>query len=384
VLALLCAAALAALAPACPFCTMQGQTLTGEINQASLVLYGTLANAKAGAGGLGEGTTDLVIEAVIKPHDVLAGRKSITLDRYIPLKDDKPVKYLVLCDVFKGKIDPYRAFEVPADSDMPKYLKGALGLQGAKIDKRLRFFFDYLDNPDLEVATDAYKEFANADYKDVRDLAATLPADRLAKWLDDKNTPAFRYGLYASLLGHCGKPEHAALLRSLLESPDRKATSGVDGILAGYVMLQPKEGWEYIRGTLADGKKDFMLRYAALKSARFLWEYRPDLVAKKDLKEGVALLLAQGDIADLAVEDLRKWGCWDMAGRVMGLRDTPAFEVPVVRRAVLRFALCCKGDAAAERYVAEQRKKDPQGVADAEELLKTEQAPAAAAAPAGK
>ncbi|MBJ7432486.1 MAG: hypothetical protein JHC56_14215, partial [Gemmataceae bacterium] len=32
----------------CPFCTMQGQTLVGEVNQASMVLFGTLKNAKIG------------------------------------------------------------------------------------------------------------------------------------------------------------------------------------------------------------------------------------------------------------------------------------------------------------------------------------------------
>ena len=31
---------------ACPFCTMQGQTLTGDVNAANLVLFGTLKNAK--------------------------------------------------------------------------------------------------------------------------------------------------------------------------------------------------------------------------------------------------------------------------------------------------------------------------------------------------
>jgi hypothetical protein len=362
---------------------MQGQTLTGDVAQASMVLYGTLVSTAGGPGG--EGTTELLIEAVIKPHEVLGGRKKLTLDRYIPLKDDKPAKYLVFCDVFKGKIDPYRGAEVPADSDMPKYLKGALAQKDAPVGKRLRFFFDYLDNPDLEISNDAYKEFGNADYKDLREIAATLPADRVAKWLTDRNTPPFRYGLYASILGHCGKPEHAALLRALLDDPDRKAASGVDGILAGYVMLSPKEGWAHVRGVLSDGKKDFMLRYAALRTARFLWDYRPDLVAKKDLEAGVALLLGQKDIADLAVEDLRKWGCWDLADRVLGLRDAEAFkEQPIVRRAVLRYALCCKGNSAAEAYVAEQRKKDPQAVGDAEELLKLEQAPAAAAAPPGK
>ena len=74
-------------------------------------------------------------------------------------------------------------------------------------------------NADAEVSNDALREFANVDYKDVRDLYAKLSADTIAAWLKDENTPAFRYGLYASMLGHCGKPEHADLLKSMLDDP---------------------------------------------------------------------------------------------------------------------------------------------------------------------
>ncbi len=50
---------------ACPFCGMQGPTLTGEVDQAKMVLYGTLANPDLKANN-GDGATDLVVEAVIK------------------------------------------------------------------------------------------------------------------------------------------------------------------------------------------------------------------------------------------------------------------------------------------------------------------------------
>jgi hypothetical protein len=263
---------------------------------------------------------------------------------------------------------------VRKDSRLPEYLKGALNVQGQPIAKRLRFFFNFLDSPDLEISNDAYKEFANADYKDYRDMAKSLPADRIARWLKDPRTPEFRIGLYASMLGHCGRDQDAALLRSLLDDPAKRLTSGVDGVLAGYTMLRPKEGWAYARAILKDPKKEFLLRYAALRAARFLWEFRPDLVDRKELAQGVAQLLDQGDIADLAIEDLRKWQAWDMTDRVLGLRGKAPYEVPIVRRSILRFALSNKDNKAAAAYVAEQRKKDPDAVADAEELLKLEQA----------
>src|SRR5437773_2192593 len=115
-------APLAAPAAACPFCTAQGTTLTTEAGQASMILYGTLSNPQLAAGGdFGQGTTDLTVELVVKPHEILAGRKTITLPRYVPVDKDNPVKYLVFCDVYQGKIDPYRGVAVKPDSPIAAY-----------------------------------------------------------------------------------------------------------------------------------------------------------------------------------------------------------------------------------------------------------------------
>src|SRR4051794_1868877 len=65
---------------ACPFCTMQGQTLTGEITQATLVLYGKLSKADEQ-----KETTDIDIEVVIKDNPARGSAKKLTLKRYIDL-----------------------------------------------------------------------------------------------------------------------------------------------------------------------------------------------------------------------------------------------------------------------------------------------------------
>ncbi len=356
-------------AASCPFCSMQGQTLVQDVGQASMVLYGAFTNAKLDA--TGDGTTDLVIEAVIKSHEILGGKKVITLPRYIPEEKDKKVKFLVFCDVFKGKIDPYRGVPVAADSDIVQYLQGAQKLKDRPIGERLRFSFDYLDDKEPEVSNDAYKEFGNADYKDYREMAKHLPADKIARWLDDPSTPAFRYGLYASMLGHCGTDKHADLLHKMLEDPQKRASSGMDGILAGYVMLKPKEGWAYTRALLTDPSKEFMVRYAALRTVRFFWDSRPDVLDKKELAAGVKALLKQSDIADLAIEDLRKWNQWDACAEVLHLQDLKSHDIPIIRRAILRFALACP-DAKAKQFVDAARKRDPETVKDAEEMLKLE------------
>jgi hypothetical protein len=166
---------------ACPFCAAQGQTLMMEVGQASMVLYGTVASSKPDFSDSGNnGTSEFQIETVLKKHEILGDQKVITLPRYIPTENGKPTRFVVFCDVFKGKIDPLRGIPVAADSDFVKYLQGALAVKDKPIGERLRFYFDYLDNKDLEISGDAYKEFAAADYKDYREMARDLPANKIA------------------------------------------------------------------------------------------------------------------------------------------------------------------------------------------------------------
>jgi hypothetical protein len=365
-------------ASACPFCGMQGQTLTQEVDQAALVLYGKMKNARLANPGLEGGVTDLVLDpahGVIKPHPWVADKKVVAIPRYIPTGKEEGVPFLVFCDVFRGKLDPYRGLPVKAGDEVPRYLKGAVSVKEKKTPEKLKFFFDWLQNEDLEIANDALKEYGNSSYEDFRQMVHAIPADKVAEWLQDRNTPGYRVGLYASMLGHASKKpaEHAKLLRTLIDDPEKQVSSGVDGILAGQVLLQPREGLEYLRGLLSNPKREFPLRYAALKAVRFFHDSRPDVIDPKDTVLAAALLLEQKDICDLAIEDLRKWKCWDdYTTYILKLKDRPTHDLPIVRRAVLRFMLCSPLPEA-KAYVAEVRKVDEDLVTTAEELLKSEQ-----------
>jgi hypothetical protein len=333
-----------------------------------MVLFGKLSNANEKAE-----TVDIDVELVIKDNPARGKANKLTLSRYVDLSltADKD-RFLVFCDIFKGKIDPYRGMALKSGTKLPEYLRGALQVKDKPVSDRLKFFFEYLDNADNEISNDAYKEFGNSDYKDFRAMAKDLPSDRVMKWLKSPDTPSFRIGLYASMLGHCGKEADAGVLKTLLDDPERKAGSGVDGIMAGYAMLKPKEGWNYIGSVLKNTKEEFMFRYAALRAVRFLHDYRTDVVSRKNLVEGLVILLEQDDIADLAIEDLRKWKEWDTADRVLAVAKTDAYKQPIVKRAVLRYALQCKGNKAAEAFVEARRKADAKAVEEAEELLKLE------------
>jgi hypothetical protein len=376
---------LASRVSACPFCGgADSKTLTADANDASLILFGKLSNARLDPKDSFAGQTDLEIETVVKSHPILAGRKVITLPRYLP--PDPEYKFLVFCDVYKGQLDPYRGEPVKADSRIAGYLKGALAVKDKAPATRLKYFFDYLEDKDAIVSGDAFKEFGLADYKDYRIVAEKLPADTVARWMRDPNTAAARLGLYASIIGHCGKPEHGKLLRAVLDDPQRRLTSGMDGVMAGYVLLQPKEGWAYLAGLMKDAKLDFGLRYAALRAVRFFHDYRPDVVSNDDLTAALGQLLGQKDIADLAIEDLRKWGCWNMADQIIVLYGRESHDVPIIRRAILRYALSCPKAASpkAAAFVADRRKDSAKLIEEVQEILnlETPKTPATAAAAA--
>jgi hypothetical protein len=357
-------------------CTSRQPTLRQEAAQASAVVYGTLANPRQGRDGQGnatpkdiDGTTDLFIEQSIKTHPALAGMKRLELQRYVTI-DPKQPRFLILFDIQNGKVDPYQGF--PATPAVVDYLQGMLAINPKDTHRILAHAFRHLEHPDPTIAGDAFREFEFAEYGDYRAFARTLLPDQLARWLADPQTTTHRRGLYAFLLGHCGSARDARLLRDFLDNPSKRQISGLDRVLLGYLMLQPKEGWEFIQGLLSDARGDFLERYAALRAVRFLWETRPDLVPRHQLFDAVCTLLDQSDIADLVVEDLRKWGRWDALGRVLALEKQQEFwDIPIMRRAVIRFALSCPQPAAAA-FVQRMRKQLPELVQDQEESLKLE------------
>ena len=262
------------------------------------------------------------------------------------------------------------------NGEMIKYLQGGLAHKQKAIGERLRFAFDFLNSADLAVALDAYREFAKADYKDYMSMAKSLPPDTIAGWINNPKTAPYRLGLYASLLGHCGKTEHAKLLRTKIdEAIKNKNSSSMDGLLAGYIMLNSKEAWGFVQELLRDGKQDFLVSYTCVRTAAFLREQRPDLVPAKDLTSAILLVLENPDMADLGIEYLRKAKIWETTAQVLELHGKKApgknFDNELIRRSILRFALSSP-DPRAAAFVKQMRTRDAEYVSLQEELLRLE------------
>lgn len=355
---------------ACSLCgTGNPQTtlsLRQDIAQAKLVLFGALADPKLNPGGTG-GTTKLKIERVIKNDPFLADRKEIELPRYVPVPDPKnPPRFLVFCDIFNGKLDPYRGSPVKSAA-MVDYLKGASALDPKNQSANLQYFFRFLDHTDPDISNDAFLEFAKASDPEVGHVASKLSAAKIRSWMQNPQTPANRLSLYAFMLGACGGDEDAATLREMLQKPADRTIPYLGGILAGYIQLRPKDGWDLSLSILRDTKKSFPERFAILGTLRFYHGWKPD-DTRREVLRGLALLVEQGDIADLAIEDLRKWSYWDVTSEVLDKFNRKSHSAPIMRRAIVRYALTCPLPEV-KRFVDTVRKQDPELLKDVEESL---------------
>jgi hypothetical protein len=369
------AAVVLAAAPlaACSLCgdMRSRQTMRQEATAAKMILYGTLANPRPSPSGRG-GETDIKVEHVIKDNPVRAGRKSITMPRYVPVNADAPPKFLIFCDTDGKRLDPYRGDPVRSDA-VVAYLKGALALPADDRDATLLYFFRHIDSADPEVAADAFLEFAKATDAEVARVAPKLDRDKLRRSLTDPKTPPERLGLFAFLLASCGDRSDAALLLEMLDRPSDRTRTATNGLLAGYIVLDPARGWKRAAALLSDGKRPFNERYAVVSALRFLRSARPTEYAgaKDDAVRCARAALAQPDTADLVIDDLRRWQWWELTPDVLATDGRAGYDSPLMRRTLVRYALCCPRPEAAA-FIAGKRGADPDLVQDVKEGLEFE------------
>lgn len=355
----------------CGWCKTS-QPLLDDFADAHAVVYGTLHNPRGNPDDPKSGTTDLRVITVLKKHAIIEGKQIITLPRLIPVPDPKvPPQFLVYLDMFKGKIDPYRGIELRSDA-LVKYLEGAMKLDAKKPDLKLLYYARSLGSADKEVPKDAVLELGKIPYRVVREQATKLDAEAHLVRLERDQGDALRDSLDAFLLGHCGNEKHAGRLRICLDKVIQFHGNSLDSLLTGYTLLAPKEGTALLLEILSNPQRPFMERYAALKTLRFFWTSRNDVMPAETARNLVALLLEQPDGCDLAIEEMRRRDEVRYLNKVLSLHDRKDFEMPIIRRAILRYALTFKDKPAARDYVARQRAQKPEWVENTEELMKLE------------
>ncbi len=362
-------------APACSICQGGGFTSPTFRQEAALpsarvILHGVASNPRTTADGKGQ--TDLAVKDVLRSNPAFKEVKSLVLPRYLPIDDGKSAPhYLVFCDVDGKKLDPYRGVPLKGGAATVEYVKKALLLDGKKTAENLAFFFRHLDDADPEVARDAFLEFAKATDFDILAAAPKLSRDKVRAWLEDPKTPREKLSVYALLLGACGKPADAAFLRGLLDSKEDRYRAACDGLLAGYIQMKPRDGWDLAHSILGDGRQSLVVRLAVLRTLRFFHGAQPKESQPHVLK-AMRTLLTQGELADLAVEDLRRWKIWDLTPEVLKVYGHKGYDAPLVKRAIIRYALCCKPTRESREFLTRRRAGEADVVSEVEETLQWE------------
>jgi len=260
--------------------------------------------------------------------------------------------------------------------------------------ERLEYFLPWFEHADTMISADAFAEFAAAPYSVIKPLREKLPREKILKWLQDPNVAVTRTGFYGLMAGICGKPEDAELLEKKILVLDADFRLGIEGVMAGYLLLRGEAGLEVLEDAKmrartaknAEGEDvqlPFSETYAVMQALRFMWTYEPDRISKERLKSSMEILLDRQELADLVITDLARWKHWSVQDSLMKLYWDDDFAIPAIRRAVVRFLFYCsqdKGELAegdpipehvvrAEKALAELEEKDPRTVSDAKRFL---------------
>ncbi len=344
----------AALSPipasACPFCSAPSLTLTEQLSGAdAAILVKWMGGMPAKLSDAG--STDFEVVEVVhqQPAGKLQKGSKVNLIRYRSGKQGD--LFLLLGTLGAGNIEWGSPLEISQAGF--EYMKNSPKPDQPAI-KRLAYFLKYLENPDQMIGDDAFGEFANASYADVVQLSKDMPREKLRKWLTTTAVSPGRVGLYGMMLGLCGTADDAKLMEEkILESTD-DFRLGIDGVMGGYLLLSGEKGLVLLEDKkLRDKKAPFSETYAAMQALRFMWQYGDNRIEPDRLRQSMRLLLDRPELADLVIADLARMKDWSVQDRLIQMYDEEAYNIPSIKRAIVRFTLAAAKDTGAKKTEAD-------------------------------
>ena len=334
---------------ACPFCDAPALMLSEQIGQCDHMLRGKWLAGEKPVSLRGGSSKFEILDVAFSKGDRFQKGQIVVMPQYIAGSDTS--SYTLM-----GPDDRLEDWHVPSEvseaawvylSKMPPAVKDAKAQT-----KRLQYFLDYFEHPDLLVSNDAFSEFAAAPYEVIVPLKDQLPREKILGWLQDPKTPVTRTGFYGMLAGICGHPEDAPILEKKIMTLDADFRLGIEGVMAGYMMICGEEGLKKLEeakilsktAISKDGKEivlPFSETYAVMQALRFMWTYEPDRLPKDRLKQSMHLLLERKEMADLVITDLARWKDWSIQDRLMNMYSDEKYDIPAIRRAIVRFLYYC-------------------------------------------
>jgi hypothetical protein len=331
---------------------------------AEIVAICTLENAIPPSKVLPKGQVDLVLEDVLRTHMIIKGRKSIVHPVHVePTKG----KHIVAVHVDKGMTYAYIALPLDREGEIERFVRHSVLLNDKSRMGRAKYALDFLLSPNKMVADSADIEFSRISYADLRKVAETVKPETCVKAIQGNKDSSGPSRWHAMLLGHCGKKEHAVILQQTIDGSKNPKTFVRSEVFIALTLLDREAGWRAITDIVVNKELPFLTRYNALHAARFFFTERKDVIDEKTCVAAVSSVLTVADMADFAVEDLRKWRRWEYSDTILKLPAKSA----ILRKCVLRFALQCPTQQAKD-FVNTERTRDREFVEETEELLALE------------
>lgn len=319
-------------ANACPFCSAPTLTLTEQFAKADAVLLVDWAGGeKPDKEKLGS-TKFEILQVLRDPTKKFEKGKAINVDRY---RAGKKGDLSLLLGTKGDTIEWGNPLDVTETSF--NYIQQAPSPE-SPAQARLAYFLKFLEFPDQTISNDAYAEFANAPYKDIVPLAKQMPRDKLREWVASKDVPATRLGLYGLMLGLCGDEKDAVTMEKKITEKVDDFRLGVDGVIAGYLLLRGEQGLSLVEKTkFSDKSVPFSETYAALQALRFMWTYGNDRIAPERLRASMRMLLDRPELVDIVIADLARWKDWSVQKKLMEVYGAEEYNVPSIKRAIIRY-----------------------------------------------
>ena len=390
---------------ACPFCSVETQTLSEETRGADAVVLAKLvkeAPASANAADPNSGTATFQIVEVLHGQESLKGAKEIGV---VFFGDSNREKTYLVNGIGKDKID--WTTPLPLSAAAVTYVKQLPTVPQTGAD-RLVFFQDYLEHADPLLAQDSYDEFARAPYSELRDLKPRMKHDRVVKWVTDPEVSPSRRRLYLTMLGICGSKADVPMLEAMIASDfetmkpaleqmsrtalvmggpiglpvwidavqqeERRKKLGLDALVACYLILRGPDGLELVENRfLKNPHAEYTHIYSTIMALRFHGDENTGVLPKERLLASMRLLLNNPDFADQVILDLSRWEDWSVLDRLVEMfkkSDAKGYvRQPVV--SYLTVASEQPGDVGtrAKAAMAELEKLDPETVKTARSLM---------------
>lgn len=373
------------VAVACPFCN-PNITLTESIDQAHACYAVTWVAGVPGNPDLGEpGTTQVRIEQVFKA--AVPGRgvgELLTLPHYSAGQAGE--RSLLFGHLRDGEVLSWDGL-TPCSDALADYLGTKPGREVSS-PARLPFFLDFLEHGDEDIAVDAYSEFANASFADVRSIAARFPREKLVEWVSvpAKGTGRIaRVGFYGMVLGLCGGDVEAKALEKLIRTPGEDFRIGIDGVMAGYLQLRGEAGLTVLKEHAFAPETPSSEAYALQQAVRFIGEYATEGFSQESLRSALRPMVDDPQFAELALVDLARWEDLSLVDLLIERYSDPDFANLPTQTAIVRYYLAISeldptGRSESEQkaieraglHLATLKERDPEVVEHAGRFLPSE------------